>query len=106
MSGTLDLVRACVKRGEVRVSRHGAAELRSDGIELAAVLDSTVTSVEDYPSAFKGPTILALHVLDDGTPIHVVWGFAVGRTTPAVLVTAYRPDPQRWSVDFTTRRAR
>ena len=35
--------------------------------------------------------------------IHVVWGIPKDKSLPAVLVTAYRPDPTRWSDDFTRR---
>ena len=37
-----------------------------------------------------------------GQPIHVVWGIPAGQDSPAVVVTAYRPDPTRW--DETWRR--
>ena len=37
-------------------------------------------------------------------PIHVVWGIPWGQISPAVLVTAYRPDPARWTEDFLRRR--
>ena len=36
-------------------------------------------------------------------PIHVVWGIPKGARSPAVLVTAYRPDPAKWSSDFIRR---
>jgi class 3 adenylate cyclase len=32
------------------------------------------------------------------------WGIPRGQTAPAVLVTAYRPDPARWTDDFLRRR--
>jgi hypothetical protein len=35
--------------------------------------------------------------------LHVVWGIPQGHASPAVLVTAYRPDATRWSADFTRR---
>lgn len=27
-------------------------------------------------------------------PNHVVWGIPIGKSSPAVIVTAYRPDPE------------
>ena len=39
-----------------------------------------------------------------GKPIHVIWGLSKNTNFPAVLVTAYRPDPQYWSNDFTRRK--
>ena len=39
----------------------------------------------------------------DGRPVHVLWGIPGGETGPAVLVTAYRPDPDKWSSDYLRR---
>ena len=37
-------------------------------------------------------------------PIHVVWGIPKGHSSPAVLITAYRPDPEIWEDDYLRRR--
>jgi hypothetical protein len=34
----------------------------------------------------------------------VVWGIPHGRTSPAVVVTAYRPDPAKWDETWQKRR--
>jgi hypothetical protein len=106
MSETLLRVKALVDQGEVEVSRHGLQELAADAILLedavASVGDAEV--VEDYPDFHKGPTVLALQHDSTGQAIHVLWGMARGTTTPAVLITAYRPNPRQWSEDFLRRR--
>jgi len=38
-----------------------------------------------------------------GNPVHVVWGVLKGLDNPAVLVTAYRPDPERRAENFLRR---
>ena len=94
------------KKGEVRISDHGYDELAADGIlardVLASVNDGTV--VEDYPDYGKGPCVLILQKDRRGEPMHVVWGIPKGKDSPAVLITAYRPDPERWEADSLRRR--
>jgi hypothetical protein len=105
MSQTLGRIIALVARGEVRVFEHGYEELAADGIlvhDLVAGIRNAEL-VEDYPDFAKGPCVLVLQQDRDGHPVHVVWGIPKDETGPAVLVTAYRPDPQRWSDDLRRR---
>ncbi|HWA90203.1 MAG TPA: DUF4258 domain-containing protein [Rhizomicrobium sp.] len=105
-SDTLERIKALVRDGRVLASARGYDELAADGIFFSDVLDSLRDAelVEDYPSASKGPSILVLQRDPQSRPIHVVWGIPKGAPGPAVLVTAYRPDPARWSADFKERR--
>jgi hypothetical protein len=106
LSQTLEQVRTLVARGEIRVSAHGYEELAADRVlvrEIVAGLDSAEV-VEDYPDYPRGPCVLVLEWDTDNRPVHVVWGIPHGATSPAVVVTAYRPDPAKW--DETWRRRR
>ena len=80
--------------------------MAEDGILAAEVIDGVAAAavVENYPEYSKGPCTLVLQRDRSGSPVHVVWGIPRERTSPAVLVTAYRPDPVRWSDDFLRRR--
>ena len=106
MSQTLDQVRALVARGDVRVSDHGYEELGADHIFVRDVIEGLAAAVvvEDYPDYPKGPCVLVLEQDRNGQPIHVVWGIPLGHTAPAVVVTAYRPDPAKWDETWLKRR--
>jgi Domain of unknown function (DUF4258) len=103
---TLAAVQALVARGEVRISEHGYDELAKDGIFVADVLAGLAAAivVEDCPEAERGPSVLVLQRDAKGDAIHVVWGIPKGSETPAVVITAYRPDEERWSSDFMRRK--
>lgn len=106
MSTLLDRVRSLVARREVLVSLHGAEELAADEIRIRDAVDGLLAAeaVEEYPDYAKGPCVLVLQRDAEGQPIHVVWGIPAGQTSPAVLVTAYRPDPKKWDETWLKRR--
>ncbi len=105
MSEIILLIRLPIKRGEVEVSLHGFRELAADEILLEDVTGGVGAAivVEDYPTAKRGPSVLVLQRDRDDNSLHVLWGVPKDRESPAVLITAYRPDPNRWSADFTRR---
>ena len=95
-----------VEGGEVKISDHGYDEMAADGLYVRDVIGSVLDAVviEEYPDYAKGPCVLVLQKDRRGEPIHVVWGIPKGKSEPAVLVTAYKPDPQRWEPGFTRRK--
>jgi hypothetical protein len=107
MSETLRRVQTLVLAGEYLVSNHGFDELAKDAILPGDAITGIVSAVavEDYPDRVRGPSVLALQYDGSGKAIHVVWGIPAGRRSPAVLVTAYRPDPALWESDFKRRTA-
>lgn len=106
MSEFLERIRALISAGEVRISDHGYDELTDDQLtarEVVAGVQEAVV-VEAYPNYPKGPCVLLLQKDRAGEPVHVVWGIPKDYDSPVVLVTAYRPDPERWDESFTKRR--
>ena len=88
------------------ISRHGYYEMVADGILVEEVIDGLkgAKMIEDYPNYPKGSSVLVLQKDGRGEPIHVVWGIPKGARSPAVVVTAYRPDPAQWADDFARRK--
>ena len=106
MSGLIDTIRRLVDSGNLRISEHGFDELSDDGISVRDAVQDILNAVvvEEYPASGRGPAILVLEYDRDGQPIHVAWGIPKGRESPAVLNTAYRPDPEQWNNSFKQRR--
>lgn len=106
MSDTFGRIVRLVTAGSVRISEHGYNELMADDILSRDIVTGIGGGqvIEDYPDYPKGPCVLVLQKDGNGNPIHVVWGIPKGRLEPAVIVTAYRPDPEQWQNGFMRRR--
>ena len=106
MSDTLKHIVELVRTGDIRVSDHGYDELAADGLLARDLVEAVGEAklVEDYPDFPKGSCVLVLETDREGKPVHVVWGIPKGESCPAVLVTAYRPDPDRWTEDSMRRK--
>lgn len=106
MSETFKNICNLVSRDLIRVSDHGYNELAEDKIFVRDIISGIQEAlvVEDYPEYPKGACVLVLQRDKEDKPVHVVWGIPKGYTEPAVLVTAYRPDSERWTNDYLRRR--
>ena len=105
MSVLFDQICELVASGDILISAHGYDELANDGIFIKDVIpvDDAVL-VAEYSDQGKGPCVLVLQKDRNNHPVHVVWGIPSGKESPAVVVTAYRPDPDVWKDDFITRK--
>ena len=106
MSSLLLAIKDLVVNGWVKISDHGYDELSNDAISVSELVSGIKTAVvvNEYPEYAKGPCVLALQRDGKGDPVHVVWGIPRGKTKPAVLVTAYRPEVAIWEEDFLRRK--
>jgi Domain of unknown function (DUF4258) len=106
MSEILRRVQTLVLSGDYLVSDHGFNALEEDAIVASEAIAgiAAATPIEDYPDRSRGPSVLALQHDGSGRAIHVVWAIPVGERRPAVLVTAYRPNPALWDSEFGKRK--
>ena len=105
MSEIEQQIKKLIAAGEIRISEHGYDELSDDGLsarELVAGMGSAEL-LEEYADYPKGPCVLFLQNDHAGNPVHAVWGVPKGYSKPAVLVTAYRPHPDRWDSSYRRR---
>ncbi|MER3457486.1 MAG: hypothetical protein C4309_01465 [Chloroflexota bacterium] len=102
MSEIFQRILGLIARGEVRISAYGYDQMADEGIRVKDIIAgvSNAVVVEDYPAYAKGPCVLVLQKDENGKPIHVLWDIPKGASSPTVVVTAYRPDPDRWSSDY------
>lgn len=104
-SETFNHIKNLIDKKDVLVSSHGYDELANDGILVTEIIAgmSNAVAIEDYPDFWKGPAVLVLLKDKRGKAVHCVWGIPKGKFRPAVLVTAYYPDPDKWNENFTRR---
>jgi hypothetical protein len=86
-----------IKNKRFRVTDHADEEANADRLSLDDILISVLGGeiIEDYPDDSPYSSCLILGKTASGEPVHSVWAYNIeNRWT--VLVTVYRPDPQRW----------
>ncbi|MFQ5905068.1 MAG: DUF4258 domain-containing protein [bacterium] len=105
MSETFGIIAKLVGLNQVMISDHGYEAIVADNISVREIVSGITEGavVEDYPDFQKGRCVPVLQKHSAGKPIHVVWGIPKGASSPAILVTAYRPDPKKWSKDYMRR---
>jgi hypothetical protein len=88
-----DIVEA-IRNNRIRITDHADEEAVADRVSIHQVL----TSIQEARSSNNQddtPYPSCLVFSDSEGPLHSVWAYNED-TSWAVLITVYRPDPQRW----------
>ncbi len=92
-----------IRGGRARSSFHADERFEERGLSEREVYRSAIHGeiIEDYPSMSPHPACLVFGLTPNGEPMHSVWGYDEDKRA-AILVTAYRPDPELW-IDWRVR---
>ena len=91
-----DIIQA-IQANHIRITDHADEEAQTDRLTLDEIFHSVLHGeiIEEYPTDQPYPSCLIYGQDSEGDPIHSVW--ALNREYQwAVLITVYRPDPERW----------
>lgn len=98
-----DIVVAII-HDHVRITDHADEEAQADDLSFDEIFGSIFRGeiIEEYPDDWPYPSCLVYSQTFGGDPVHSVWAYNEENGW-AVLVTVYRPDPERW-IDWRIRR--
>ena len=94
---TIEDITEAVRAGRVRISDHAYGEARADDLSFDEIFHSVIEGeiIEEYPDDRPYPSCLIFGKTSLGEPVHSVWAYNELNGW-AVLITVYRPDPERW----------
>ncbi len=86
-----------IRNNRVKITDHADEEAADDSLMYDEIYYSVIHGeiIENYPNDRPYPSCLILGRNFAGEPIHSVWGYNQENLW-AVLITVYRPDPDRW----------
>ena len=93
-----------IRNNRIRITDHADEEAKADSLSFDEIFFSVLQGeiIEDYPDATPYPSCPIFGFTFRGDPVHSVWAYnRDSRWT--VLITVYRPDPNKW-IDWRTRR--
>ncbi len=92
-----------IRSSRVRITDHADEEASDDTLTYEEIYSSVIQCevIENYLNDKPYPSCLIMGKNFSGEPIHSVWAYNP-KNQWAVLITVYRPDPERW-VDWKLR---
>jgi len=93
----LDDIIQAILSNRVRITDHADEEAQADSLSFPEIYFSVLHGeiIEDYLNDKPFPSCLIYGEMFAGEPVHSVWAYNPANNW-AVLITVYRPDPQRW----------
>jgi uncharacterized protein DUF4258 len=100
----IEALSEAIRNSRVRITDHADEEAQADRLSYEEIYFSVLQGeiIEEYPTDRPYPSCLVLGTTFSGDAVHSVWAYNP-ESGWAVLITVYRPDPNRW-VDWRTRR--
>lgn len=100
---TIEDFRKMNRPENIIVSLHGQLRLNERNISVDDIMNAIDNGeiIEQYPKDFPFPSCLILGISLQNTYIHVVVSINAGKI---YLITAYVPNPDKWSQDLKTRK--
>lgn len=91
-----DIIEA-IRANRIRITDHADEEAHADNLTFEEIFFSVIKGeiIEDYPTDRPYPSCLIFGQNFSGEPIHSVWAYNEENKW-TVLITVYRPDPNRW----------
>lgn len=91
-----DIIEA-IHSNRVRITDHADEEAQADRLNFDKIFFSVLRGeiIEEYPADKPYPSCLIYGDTFSGEPIHSVWAYNKENRW-AVVITVYRPDPNRW----------
>ncbi len=94
---TIDEIVDAVRNNRLRITDHADEEAQADKLAFDEIFFSVLQGeiIEEYPSDKPFPSCLIYGGTFTDAPVHSVWAYNEENQW-AVLITVYRPDPNRW----------
>lgn len=101
----IEKLKEIYENDEIYVTVHVSEKIRVRSIKMRDIRSAVMNGeiIEQYPEDFPYPSCLILGYTLSGEPLHIVMSYEGSRSS---LITAYKPDPDKWSNDFKTRKER
>ena len=98
----INLIAEAIRTDRIRITDHADEEAQADSVSVPKALAGVAVGeiVEQYPDDKPYPSCLIYSEYEG--PLHSVWAYNKANSW-AVLITVYRPDPNRW-INFRLRR--